>query len=112
MQEGIILCFHQEQLVDQTYTIPIYLVEESGLKNSHLSLKEDYQVATLRYFANKKEWQLELDQDDIPAFGFMDEKMTCSPILILENKSFFTQSDLNNSPVQIPLGMFDKQLVR
>ena len=43
MQEGIILCFHQEQLVDKTYTIPIYLVEESGLKNSHLSLKEDYQ---------------------------------------------------------------------
>ena len=73
MQEGIILCFHQEQLVDKTYTIPIYLVEESGLKNSHLSLKEDYQVATLRYFANKKEWQLELDQDDI-AFGFIDKK--------------------------------------
>ena len=73
MQEGIILCFHQEQLVDKTYTIPIYLVEESGLKNSHLSLKEDYQVATLRYFANKKEWQLELDQDDL-AFGFIDKK--------------------------------------
>ena len=53
MQEGIILCFHQEQLVDKTYTIPIYLVEESGLKIV-TSLKEDYQVATLRYFANKK----------------------------------------------------------
>jgi hypothetical protein len=73
MQEGIIFCFQQEHLVDKTYTIPIYLVEESGLKNGPLTMKEDYQVATLRYFSTKKEWQLELDQENL-AFSFVDKK--------------------------------------
>ncbi|MFW8619276.1 hypothetical protein ACOJB1_15695 [Enterococcus innesii] len=75
MQEGIVFCLTQEQLIDRTYTIPIYLSEDAGLKNTLVNQKELDQIAVLRYSASKKNWSLEIDQEDL-AFGFFDKKMS------------------------------------
>jgi hypothetical protein len=37
--------------------------------------KELDQIAVLRYSASKKNWSLEIDQEDL-AFGFFDKKMS------------------------------------
>lgn len=41
MQEGIVFCLTQEQLIDRTYTIPIYLSEDAGLK-TRWSIKKSW----------------------------------------------------------------------
>lgn len=75
MQEGVLFCLSQDQLIDKTFTIPIYLMEDSGLKSSQVNKSSLDQIAVLRYYANQKKWTLDIDQEDL-AFGFMDKKMS------------------------------------
>lgn len=68
MQEGIVFCFEQEQLLNKVYTIPIYLIDDSPIKAAKLSLKSNNQVATLTYHTNKRNWELAIEDEDL---GFL-----------------------------------------
>ena len=73
MQEGIVFCLTQEQLIDRTYTIPIYLSEDAGLK-TRWSIKRAGSNRCFTLFSQQKSWSLEIDQEDL-AFGFIDKNV-------------------------------------
>lgn len=67
-QEGVIFCFKQTELVNKRYRIPIYLVEEAGLKTLDSQHHQESLAATLIFDAGTKRWTLDYVEDDFARF--------------------------------------------
>lgn len=63
-QEGIIFCFKDTELVKNEYQIPIYVVEDAGLRKRETNYKEHLLVATLIYSKVDRRWRIEHAEED------------------------------------------------
>ena len=66
-QEGIIFCLKNSEIVNKEFHLPIYLVEESGLRQS-VTLgydKPEMLVATLIYNKAERRWHVEYEDNDL-----------------------------------------------
>ncbi|WP_122645883.1 hypothetical protein [Enterococcus mediterraneensis] len=64
-QEGILFCFEHTELVDKEYRIPIYIVEDAGLRKQESQYLEDMRVATLTYHTVKRTWKIDYEDEDL-----------------------------------------------
>ncbi len=68
-QEGVVLSFSQSELINKTYTIPIYVVEDRVKKLEERSYKEETKIGALVYDANKRNWHLYQEEDEKGLFS-------------------------------------------
>lgn len=61
-QEGIVLSFKQEEIVNKTYTIPIYVVEDRLREAREQRYTEEMKIASLVYNTSKKTWHFFEDE--------------------------------------------------
>ncbi|MBO0448369.1 hypothetical protein JZO76_02360 [Enterococcus sp. MJM12] len=66
-QEGVIFCLKSSEVVNKEFHIPIYLVEESGLRQSVTFGydKPEMLVATLIYSKAERNWYLKHEDNDL-----------------------------------------------
>lgn len=63
-QEGVIFCFQSSRLEGRDYKIPIYLVEDGGLRKENPLGKDELLAAYLIYSQEKRQWLVAYEDKD------------------------------------------------
>lgn len=64
-QDGVIFCFESGKQDETEFRIPIYIVEDDGLKTPDESHKNHLQIGELIYSKDQQTWHMVHDEDDL-----------------------------------------------
>lgn len=64
-QEGIVLDFKQQELTDQLYSIPVYVVEDQFKTIDSRKFRQEDQIALITYDLAAKDWSIQQDEWDL-----------------------------------------------
>lgn len=64
-QEGIVLDFKQQELTDQIYSIPVYVVEDQFKTIDSRKFRQEDRVALITYDLTAKNWSIQQDEWDL-----------------------------------------------
>lgn len=64
-QDGVIFCFESGKLDESEFRIPIYIVEDDGLKSPDATHKNHLQIGELIYSREQHTWHMVHDEDDL-----------------------------------------------